>query len=342
MSGRVRWGLLVTGAYADVAMRANAGSRTTEFVAVAHDDAASARAYADRHGLARAYGTYEELLADDEVEAVFVAVDPVGHAPAAIRALRAGKHVVVEKPLALTAKDADEVFRVAEEAGRLCMEGIFFRHHPRTLLAKRLLGEGVIGELRYLYAACTANLPPDYFRRHRELGGGGLFDLGAFTLSAIRFFGGSPERVYAEEVRRDGGADLNFSAQLRLPGDVLAQFEVGQEVCRGDALHVVGTTGRFVLDDPWFSRDVTHLELQRQGPPPHADPVSEYLPVDPEGAYGCGGTYAVSRMQFDDVSRAVLDGTEPPFGRADAVEQAAVMDALLESGAHARAVTLGR
>lgn len=342
MNSKVRWGLLVTGGYADVAMRANAGSRTTRFVAVAHDDAEQARKYADNHGLERAYGSYEELLADDGVDAVFVALDPVHHAEWAIRALRAGKHVVVEKPLALTAADAARVFDAAEEAGRLCMEGIFFRHHPRTLLAKRLVDEGRIGELRYIYAACTATLPPDYFRRHRELGGGALLDLGAFTLSAIRLFGGTPERVYAEEVRRDGGADLNFSAQLRLPGDVLAQFEVGQEVCRGDALHIVGTTGRLVLDDPWFSRDITRLEFQKQGPPPHADPVSEYLPVDPEGAYRCEEPYAVSRMQFDDVSRAIQEGTEPPFGRADAVEQARVMEALFESSARAAVVTPAR
>ncbi|GAB7104225.1 hypothetical protein JCM4814A_25390 [Streptomyces phaeofaciens JCM 4814] len=340
MSSKVRWGLLVTGGYADVAMRANAASRTTEFVAVAHDDAEQARKYADNHGLARAHGSYEELLADDEVEAVFVALHPVDHAEWAIRALRAGKHVVVEKPLALSAADAERVFDAAEEAGRLCVEGVFFRHHPRTLLAKRLVDEGRIGDLRYLYAACTASLPPDYFRRDRALGGGGLLDLGAFTLAAIRLFGGTPERVYGEEVRRDGGADFNFSAQLRLPNDVLAQFEVGQEVCRGDTLHIVGTTGRLVLDDPWFSRDISRLELQTQGPPPHADPVSEYLAVDPEGVHRCDEPYAVSRMQFDDVSRAVRSSAEPPYGRADALEQARVMDALFASAAQARVVTL--
>ncbi|CAL9652204.1 Gfo/Idh/MocA family protein [Streptomyces sp. enrichment culture] len=328
---KVRWGLLVTGGYADVAMKAKAASTTTEFVAVAHDD--DAAAYARTYGVAKSYGSRAELLADDDVEAVFVALDPVDHAEWAVRALEAGKHVLVEKPLAMTAAEAERIFDAAEAAGKHCVEGVMSRHHPQHLLAKRLVEDGVIGELRYIYAACTASLPPDYFRRYPERGGGGMLDLGAFTLAAIRMFGGSPERVYAEEVRRDGETDHNFAATLRMPGDVLAQFEVGQEVCRGDALHLVGSTGRLVLEDPWFCRDVRHIELQRQGPPPHADPVSEYLPVDEEGVYRCGDPYAVSRILFDSVSTAIAGGQAPSYGRADAVEQARVVEALFESAA---------
>ncbi|SFB98511.1 Gfo/Idh/MocA family protein [Streptomyces aidingensis] len=339
MSTPVRWGLLVTGGYADVAMRANAGSGTTEFVSVAHDSAAQAAEYAKTAGIARAAASREELLADPEVEAVFIALHPVDHAEWAVRALEAGKHVMVEKPLALTAADAERVFDAADAARRQCVEGVMFRHHPQTLLAKKLVEEGRIGELRYIYAACTASLPPDYFRRDRALGGGAMLDLGAFTLAAIRLFGGTPERVYAEEVRRGGGADHNFAATLRLPNDVLAQFEVGQEVARGDALHIVGTLGRVIVPDPWFCR-AESVELSMQGPPPHGDPVSEHIPVDPDGSLGTTAPYAVSRLQFDAVSGAIAAGTELPFGRADAVEQARVTEALFASGAEGKAVTL--
>ncbi|MGW2023218.1 Gfo/Idh/MocA family protein [Streptomyces decoyicus] len=337
---KVNWGLLVTSGYADVAMKATAASTTTEFVAVAHDDERTARAYAGTHGIARSYGSYEELLKDDEVEAVFVALDPVDHAEWAVRALKAGKHVLVEKPFALTAADTEWVFDTAEAAGRQCIEGVMPRHHPQFLLAKRLVDEGHIGELRYIYAACTAGLPADYFRRFPERGGGGMLDLGSFALTTIRLFGGTPERVYAEEVRREGACDHNFAATLRMPGDVLAQFEVGQEVCRGDALEVVGTTGRLVFQDPWFCRDVTRLEVQRQGPPPHLDPVSAYLDVDPEGAYRCGEQYAVSRIQLDALSTAIAQGTPFPYGRTDAVEQARVIEALFASAAQEAPVRL--
>lgn len=339
---KVSWGLLVTRGYADVAMKAKAASTTTEFVAVASGDEETARAYAQTHTIARSYGSYEELLKDEEVEAVFVALDPVDHAEWAIKALQAGKHVLVEKPFALTAADTERVFDAAQAAGRQCIEGVMPRHHPQFLLAKKLLDQGHIGELRYIYAACTASLPANYFRRFAERGGGGLLDLGSFALAAIRLFGGVPERVYAEEARRQGACDHNFAATLRMPGEVLAQFEVGQEVCRGDALEVVGTTGRLVLQDPWFCRDVTRIEVQRQGPPPHLDPVSEYVDVDPQGAYRCGEQYAVSRIQLDALSTAIANGTPFPYGRTDAVEQARVIEALLKSAAEEAPVRLER
>jgi xylose dehydrogenase (NAD/NADP) len=335
---KVRWGLLVTGGYADVAMLANADSETTEFVAVSAGDPELTKAYAERTGIAAGYGSYDELLAAEDVEAVFIALHPVDHAEWAIKALRAGKHVLVEKPLALTGADAERVFDAAEAAGRQAVENVMFRHHPQTLLAQKLVAEGRIGELRYIYGSCTATLPPDYFRRDRSLGGGGLLDLGVFPLTAIRLFGGSPQRVYAEEVRRDGGADLNYSAVLRLPDDVLAQFEAGQEVARGDSLHIVGTLGRVIVPDPWLGR-AEQVEVSLQGPPPHGDPVSEFFPVDPDGSLGTARPFAISRLQFDAVSAAFAEGGTPlPFGRADAVEQARVLEALLESSAHAKAV----
>ncbi|MGW6445740.1 Gfo/Idh/MocA family protein [Lentzea sp. NPDC055074] len=330
---KVRWGLLVTGGYADVAVKAGKTAAAGEFTAVACDDSTSAQEYAGRHGIARSHGSYAELLADPDVDAVFVAVHPADHAHRAIQALTAGKHVLVEKPLALDVVDAERVFAAAEAAGRICAEGMMYRHHPQFELARRMVDDGEIGDLRYVYAACTASLPPDYFRRSRELGGGGMLDLGVFALAAIRYFAGEPRRVYAEEVRHGAAADHNFCATLRMPGDVLAQFEVGQEVCRGDALEVVGTTGRLVLRDPWFCRDVSTVELQRQGPPPHLDPVSEHLPVDPEGLARCAEPYAGSRLQFDAVSEAIMEGARPPFGRADAVAQARAVAALFESSA---------
>lgn len=337
---KVRWGLLVTGGYADVAMLANAESETTEFVAVAAGDAEESKKYAEARGIPASYAGYEELLAAEDIDAVFVALHPVDHADWAVKALQAGKHVLVEKPLALTAADAERVFDAAEQAGRQAVEGVMFRHHPQTLLAQRLVAEGRIGELRYIYGSCTATLPPDYFRRDRALGGGALLDLGVFPLTAIRLFGGSPQRVYAEEVRRgESAADHNYSAVLRLPNDVLAQFEAGQEVARGDVLHIVGTLGRVIVPDPWLGR-AEKVELSLQGPPPHGDPVAEFFDVDADGSLGTKKPFAVSRLQFDAVSAAFAGGEPLPFGRADAVEQARVLEALLASSARAEAVVL--
>jgi predicted dehydrogenase len=339
---KVRWGLLVTSGYADVAMAANATSKTTEFVAVATEEAEQARPYAETHGIARSFGSFEELLACDDVDAVFVALHPIDHVEWSIKALQAGKHVMCEKPLALTAADAERVFDAAEASGRHCIEGVMFRHHPQIRLAKKLVDEGRIGELMYVYAACTASLPPDYFRRERKLGGGAMLDLGVFALAAVRYFAGSPQRVHAEEARHHSdAADHNFAATLRMPNDVLAQFVVGQDVARGDALHITGTKGRVLVHQPWFGFGAGTVELELQGPLPLAVPQKEYFPIDPEGKYHLEEQFHISRIQFDEVSNALRNSAELPFGRQDAVEQARAVEALLESSSSAKAVELG-
>lgn len=337
---KVRWGLLVTEGYANVAVAANATSDTTEFVAVATGDADEARQYAGTHGIPRSFGTFDELLACEDIDAVFVALHPVDHVEWTVRALRAGKHVMCEKPLGLSAADVERVFDEAEAAGRKCIESMMFRHHPQTRLAKRLVDEGRIGDLMYVYAACTAAVPPDYFRRERALGGGSMLDLGVFALSAIRCFAGNPTRVYAEEVRRGpDAADHSFTASLRLPNDVLGQFVVGQDIARGDFLQVVGTKGRVVVHNPWFGgKDPVELDIQ--GPVPLLESRKEFFPVDPEGVHGLDEMFHISRIQFDEVSTALAKDTEPPFGRQEAVDQARAVDALLKSASTARPVEL--
>ncbi|MGW4506650.1 Gfo/Idh/MocA family protein [Streptomyces sp. NPDC004436] len=337
---KVRWGLLVTGGYANVATIANAASETTEFVAVATGDAEEARAYARAHGIPHSHASFEELLADDEVEAVFVALHPVDHVEWAVKALRAGKHVLCEKPLGLSVEDVEKVFDAAEAAGRQAIEGVMFRHHPQTRLAQKLVAEGRIGDLMYVYAACTAAVPPDYFRRERALGGGSMLDLGVFALSAVRAFAGNPTRVYAEEVRRGPeAADHSFTASLRLPNGVLGQFVVGQDVARGDFLHVVGTKGRVVVHSPWFG-GAEPVELDLQGPVPLLESQKEYFPVDPEDEFRLGEPFPISRIQFDEISTALANGTALPFGREEAVDQARAVTALLESSATAKPVEL--
>ena len=336
---KVRWGVLASSSYADVAVLANAQSATTQFTAVANEDGGESRKHTDGYGLPDNYDSHEQLLASDEIDAVFVALAPNRHAEWAVKALRAGKHVMVEKPLALTAAEAEEVYDAAEAAGRLAAEALLYRFHPRTRLLRQLVADGRIGELMYIYSGCTASVPPGYFRRDRATGGGALLDLGVFPLSAALLFGGTPERVYAEEVRRGGGEDVSLAATLRFSGDVIAQFEAGQEVARGDDLQIVGTKGRLLVKDPWFHRPDT-VELSLQGPPPHGEPQSEFIAVDPDGTLGITAPYAVARYPFDAVSTAIATGGKLPFGREEAVAQARVIEALFESAAKAQPVAL--
>jgi D-xylose 1-dehydrogenase (NADP+, D-xylono-1,5-lactone-forming) len=331
---KVRWGLLSTASIGRLVVEAARTSPVTEFVAVASRDAGKARRFADELGLEASFGSYEELLASDQIDAVYVALPVSMHTAWTVRALEAGRHVLCEKPFATSPEDAARCFDAASVAGRLCAEGFMYRYHPQTTLARMLVAEGAIGSLATVRAALTVGVPPGDIRRSVELGGGALGDLGCYCVSAMRLFAGRPERVHAEQLR-DGpdGVDLRMAATLRLPGDVLGQFDVGLDLPRRNELELIGTGGRLTLPDPWLCRS-GFVELERDG-------VTERLPADPTGAFDLTGEEADAyRIEFDTVSAAIIDGEPPPFGRQDAVDQATALAALRRSGQQGTPVEL--
>jgi xylose dehydrogenase (NAD/NADP) len=322
---KVRWGVLSTAGIGRVLIEASRTATHAEVVAVAGRDADRARAFAAEQGLAASFGSYEELLAAEAVDAVYVPLPVSLHAEWTVRALAAGKHVLCEKPLATSREDAARCFDAAEAAGRRCVEGLMWRHHPQTALARELVAGGAIGRLATVRAALSVSVASGDIRRSVELGGGALGDLGCYCVSAIRLFAGEPERVYADQVA-DGprGVDLRLAATLRMPGEVLAQFDVGLDLTRRDELELVGTDGKLTVPDPWLCRS-DHLELVRDGD-------RELVPVDPDGAFGLTDPERdVYRIELDTVSAALTGGGEPSFGRADAVAQATALEALHRS-----------
>ena len=336
MSTPVTWGLLSTAAIGGTVVRATRGSDVTRFTAVASRDAAKARGFAGVLGVPDAHGSYEELLASPDVAAVYVALPISMHAEWTVRALRAGKHVLCEKPLAMSPAGAATVFDAAEDAGRVVAEGLMWRFHPRTALVRQLVADGAVGRVQQVRAALSVSVPPGDIRRRPEVGGGAIWDLGCYCVSAIRLFGGTPERVHAEAVH-DNGVDLALSGVLRC-GDVIGHFDVGLDHPRRDELEIVGTTGTIVVRDPWLCRD-TGVQL-------HRGAVVETVPLvrDEElrSAVAAAGEDAVYRLQLDQVSRAVRGGEPLEFGRDDAVEQAATLAALDESARRGAPVTPAR
>jgi D-xylose 1-dehydrogenase (NADP+, D-xylono-1,5-lactone-forming) len=322
---KLRWGVLSTANIGRTLIEASRAASHAEVVAVASRDAGRARAFAGVLGLEASFGSYEELLASEAVDAVYVPLPVSLHAEWTVRALAAGKHVLCEKPLVTNPEDAARCFDAAEAAGRHCVEGLMWRHHPQTALARRLVADGAIGRLAYARAALSVGVAPGDIRRSVELGGGALGDLGCYCVSGIRLFAGEPERVYAEQVADGpGGVDLRLAATLRMPGDVLAQFDIGLDLTRRDELELVGTDGRLTVPDPWLCR-ASHLELFRDGD-------RELVSVDPDGTLGLTDPeHDVYRIELDIVSAALAGGGELSFGRADAVAQATVLDALHRS-----------
>lgn len=341
----VRWGMLSTAGIGRVVAAAIRGSSEAEFVAVAGRDAGKAAAYAAELGVPHSFGSYDELLASDDVDAIYIPLPIALHTGWTITALQAGKHVLCEKPFAMTAADAAACFDAADAAGRHCIEGLMWRHHPQTLLARKLIADGAIGDVAFIRAALTVSVDPGDIRRTGRLGGGAVLDLGCYCISAIRLFGGQPTSVSAAQVvdtapGADGG-DLRLAATFTLPGNALAQLDVALDYPRRDELEIVGTAGKIVVPDPWLCR-FGELVLERDGP--DGSHTAERLPVDPEGRHRLGASSPDNddayRIEFENASRVIAGTTAPTFGRADAVDQAAALEAVRAAAASGTTVTL--
>jgi xylose dehydrogenase (NAD/NADP) len=324
MSATVSWGFLSTANINDKLVAAAAESDRVDVIAVASRDAARAEAYARERGIERAYGSYEELLADPDVEAVYISLPNSLHVEWSVRALEAGKHVLCEKPLSRRAADVESAFDVAEESGRLLMEAFMYRHNPKTARLMELVDGGVIGRLRLVRAAFSFPLAdPENVRLNSSLDGGGLMDVGCYCVSGTRLLGGEPEQVYGEQVLSQSGVDELFTGTMRFPGDVLGQFDAGLVLPERDELEAIGEEGSLFLDDPWHCKRPV-IELRTDG-------GVEEIAVEAADSY---------RLQLENMSDAIRGEAELLLGREDAVGQARAIEALYRSATEGRPVNL--
>jgi xylose dehydrogenase (NAD/NADP) len=324
VSGAVGWGFLSTANINDKLLPGAAASDRVHLVAVASRDAARAEAYARARGIERAYGSYEALLADPDVEAVYISLPNSLHVPWSIRALEAGKHVLCEKPLSRRPADVERAFETAEETGRILMEAFMYRHNPQTARLEELVERGAIGRVRLIRAAfsfAVADAPN--VRLDPGLDGGGLMDVGCYCVGGARLLAGEPEQVYGEQVVGASGVDEIFTGTMRFPDDVLAQFDCGLVLPVRDELEAIGDEGSLFLDDPWHCR-TPGLELRTAS-------GIEAIAVDVADSY---------RLQLENMSDAVRGEAAPLLGREDALGQARAIKALYRSAEEGRPVTL--
>jgi predicted dehydrogenase len=309
----LRWGLLSTARINDKLL---AGARSTdeaEVVAVASRDGDRARAWADERGIERAHGSYEALLEDPGVDAVYISLPNALHVPWSLLALGAGKHVLCEKPLTRRPEEAEAAFDAAEARGLQLAEAFMWRHHPQARRMRALVEEGAIGTLRLVRGVFSFPLSDHgNVRMAGDLEGGALMDLGCYCVSGARLLAGAePERAYGEQVIGGGGVDIAFAGTLRFPGEVLAQFDCAFTVGGRDELEAIGDAGSLFLDDPWHSLEPV-IELHRDG-------AVERVEADRANPYGC---------ELADFARAVRGEAPPLLGRADALGQARAIAAL--------------
>jgi predicted dehydrogenase len=322
--GPVRWGFLSTAKINEKLLTAAAASDRAEVVAVASRDAARAEAYARANGIERAYGTYEALLADPEVEAVYISLPNSLHVEWSVRALEAGKHVLCEKPLTRRPDDVEHAFDAAERAGRILMEAFMYRHNPQTARLKELVSGGAIGRLRLVRATFTFPLvDARNVRLDPRLDGGGLMDVGCYCVSGARLLAGEPTQVFGAQILTSTGVDEVFVGTMRFADDVLAQFDSGFAVQVRDELEAIGEDGSVFLDDPWHSRTPV-LEVRAKG-------GVEEVVLDVADSY---------RLELENMGDAIRGTGTPLLGREDALGQARVIDALYRSAAEGAPVTL--
>jgi predicted dehydrogenase len=320
----VRWGILSTARINELFLDGVAPSNEVEVLAVAGRDRGRAFAFAEDHGIVRVHDDYDALLADPDVEAVYIPLPNSLHIEWTLRALQNGKHVLCEKPLSRHPEEVERAFDEADRQGRLLMEGFMYRHNPQTRRLTELVRDGAIGSLRLIRAGFSFSArDPANIRLSQALDGGALMDVGCYCVSGTRLLGGEPERVHAEQVLGGDGVDVVFAATMRFDRDVLAHFDAGLALAPRDELEVVGDEGSLFLDDPWHAR-ASLIELRRE------DSVERFEPP-------IANSY---RLEAENFSRAVRGESEPLLGRADAVGQARAIDALYRAADTGQQVTL--
>jgi xylose dehydrogenase (NAD/NADP) len=317
-AARVRWGIVGTGRINRKLIAGASQSDALEIVAVGSRGQERAAAFAAEQGIPRAHGSYEELLADETVDAVYISLPNSLHHPWTMRALAAGKHVLCEKPYSRRPTEVVEAFDAADRARLVLSEAFMWRHGPQVdRLLELLPGIGELVTIRTTF--CYRLEDPTDIRLRPDLDGGSLMDVGCYCVSGARLLAGSePERVYGEELRGPSGVDSRFTGTLRFPGGLLAEFSCGFESAHM-GLEAIGTRGAIFLPDPWHS---TQGLLVVDGEQVHVEPTNPY------------------RLELEDVSAAIRGRKEPLLGRADALGQATVIDALYRSAESTEAVSL--
>ena len=325
MSRKLRWGVLSTAAIGlkKVIPAMQSGQYTT-VTAIASRDLARARKAAGEAGIEKAYGSYKELLADPDVDAIYTPLPNQLHVPLTIKAAEAGKHVLCEKPLSMTLAEARMLLPVRERTGVKIGEAFMIRSYTQWRRVHELLDHGRIGQLRSVVAAFSYfNTDAANIRNQVESGGGALYDIGCYCIHASRLgFGGLPTRV-AGLIERDSafGTDRLTSALLDFPGGH-AIFTCSTQMIPYQRVHFLGTNGRIEIEVPFNApKDrPTRIFIDETGDIFGTGIVTEEFPTADQ--------YTI---QGDAFSKAVLDGGEIPVPLEDAISNMAVIEAVFRS-----------
>ena len=332
MAHPLRWGILGTGNIAGQFAAGMASARRSTVVNVGSRSAGTAATFAAAHRIP-SHGSYESVLADPAVDAVYVSLPNAMHHRWTLAALAAGKHVLCEKPVALDEAEAAEMFDAATRHGRLLVEAFMYRAHPLTVAVQRAVADGVIGDLRLVrtsFCYRTTKIAGNV-RFDRGLGGGCLMDVGCYCVNFARTFAGTEPTIATAAARFHAtGVDVGVIGSLAFPNDVLASFTCGMDAQADNTAYLCGTDGFIEVPVPWKPPAGASTYVVARGTPPKMDggsrPTSSAAP--PRTVVTVTADGSLYGIEADAFAAAVAGDAEPFVSAADALGNMRVLDAV--------------
>jgi predicted dehydrogenase len=330
MADLLRWGILGTGNIARQFVDGMSSSRRGVVAAVGSRQPATADEFARERRVPRAHASYEALVSDPSVDAVYVSLPNSMHHQWTLRALRAGKHVLCEKPLAADGGQAAEMFDAAERAGRVLAEAFMYRSHPLTLAVYDAVRRGEIGDLKLVrtsFCYRTTKVAGN-IRFDRDLAGGALMDIGCYCLNFSRYFAGAePLAAHAFGHLHDSGVDDLASGVLQFPGGVTGSFTCGMTVQADNTAYLCGSEGYIEVPVPWKPPTEKAQYSVVRGTPPRMDGAKNPI-APPRETRQVSAEASLYALEADDFAAAALNGAPPRIDRRDTLGNMKLLDEL--------------
>jgi D-xylose 1-dehydrogenase (NADP+, D-xylono-1,5-lactone-forming) len=325
--GRVlNWGLLSTARINQALIPPLRQSKRNRLTTVASRSMERAKQYGRDWNIPNALGSYEALIADPEIDVIYNPLPNHLHAEWTIKAALAGKHVLCEKPLALSLEEVDSISAAAQKGGVVVMEAFMYRHHPQTLRIKELIGAGQLGDIKILRGSFTFPLDrKDDIRWKPEWGGGSLWDVGCYPVSySMMITGTAPEEVMGWQIQSSTGVDLTFTGQMRFPNGVLAQFDSSFGLPDRTFMDIQGTEGGIYIPTPFLPDQRQKVVLRKGNREQNLffDKISPYL------------------CEVEEMSAIIIDGKAPRLTLAESRLHIATLSALLQSARTGKSIRL--
>ncbi len=315
MSNTLRWGILGTGNIARQFAAGVKGSARGVLAAVGSRSSTSAAEFAKVFQAPVAHGSYDALLDDPSYDALYISLPNTMHHEWTIKALRAGKHVLCEKPISVTLDEAREMFAVADECGRTLIEAFMYRAHPQTIKALQLVRSGVIGNVKLVRSSfCYRVRKTDgNIRFDASLAGGALMDVGCYCLSLSRMITGEePSELYGVNTRHPSGVDEQTSAVLKFPSGAVAEFTVGMMTQADNAAYICGDEGYLKIPVPWKPIPGRGEVILSHSIPPRQDNPAAKPTIPEPTVYQIDDDRPLYGIEADAFADSVVDSA-PPF-----------------------------